>query len=181
MTVLSAQSIREQCKLRPGELLGDWQQPMVSPFHERTEVVYVNDEWRLKKTELIEWIDCPVFSYGLSSAGYDVRIAEDIWLWPFYGRLASTIEHFNIPDNVLAEIADKSSWIRRFVILGNSKAEPGWRGYLTLELMRWLPWPIRIRAGTPIAHIVFHKLDKPTDQPYVGKYQDAPRGAQKAI
>lgn len=161
--ILSAQSIRERCKPPLG--LPNWKPMMIFPFFERKEIK----------------VDGRRFSYGLSSAGYDIRIAETIWLWPYYGRLASSIEQFDIPNDILVEISDKSSWIRRFVILGNSKGEPGWKGHLTLELMRWLPWPIKIKAGTPIAHLVFHKLDKPTEQPYCGKYQNAPQGPQKAI
>lgn len=110
-------------------------------------------------------------SYGLSHAGYDVRIAEDIWLWPFWGRLASTIEHFDIPNDCIAEVWCKSTWRRRFVLVGGTIAEPGWRGFLTLELVRLMPWPILIKAGTPIAQIIFKRLDRPTERPYRGKYQ----------
>lgn len=119
-------------------------------------------------------------SFGLSHAGYDVRIAETIWLWPFYGRLASTMEHFEIPNDVCASVKDKSSWARRFVTVQNTFIEPGWRGFLTLELTRHLPWPVKIVAGTPIAQIVFEKMDAPTERPYSGKYQDQEAGPQRA-
>ncbi|MEN3238570.1 deoxycytidine triphosphate deaminase [Methylobacterium ajmalii] len=120
-------------------------------------------------------------SYGLSSAGYDVRIAQDIWLWPFWGRLASTIEHFDIPTDVLARVCDKSSNARKFIMVQNTVAEPGWKGYLTLELTRFLPWPVRIKAGTPIAQIIFERLEEPTEQPYDGRYQNQAAGPQPAI
>jgi len=120
-------------------------------------------------------------TFGLGPAGYDVRIAETLWLWPLWGRLASTIERFDMPDDVIAEVKDKSSWARKFVTVQNTVIEPGWRGYLTLELTRHLPWPIRIKAGTPIAQIVFKRLEEPTDQPYRGKYQDQKAGPQPAI
>jgi dCTP deaminase len=111
-------------------------------------------------------------SFGLSSAGYDVRIKQTIWLWPFWGRLASTIEHFDLPNDVLARVCDKSSNARKFVTVQNTVCEPGWRGHLTLELTRRLPWPIRIKAGTPIAQIIFERLEEPTEQPYSGRYQN---------
>jgi len=132
----------------------------VEPFHERTV--------------------CNGKTFGLSAAGYDVRIAETIWVWPFWGRLASTVERFYMPDDLIARVCDKSSWARKFVMVQNTVIEPGWRGYLTLELTRFLPWPIRIKAGTPIAQILFERLEAPTEQPYKGRYQDQEAGPQKA-
>lgn len=120
-------------------------------------------------------------TFGLGPSGYDVRIAETVWLWPFFGRLASTVERFNMPDDCLAYVKDKSTNARRFVFVQNTVIEPGWRGWLTLELTRFLPWPVKIKAGTPIAQIVFHRLDEPTERPYGnGKYQDQEAGAQPA-
>lgn len=53
-------------------------------------------------------------SYGLSSAGYDVRIAESFWLTPDKRFvLASTMEKFQMPTNIVAMVHDKSSWARR--------------------------------------------------------------------
>jgi dCTP deaminase len=109
---------------------------------------------------------------GLGPCGYDVHLAQTIWLWPFWGRIASTIEHFHIPHDLRPEVCNKSSLARRFIWQPNTTAEPGWRGHLTLELMRLLPWPVRLKKGTPIVQVIFHQLDKPTDRPYVGKYQD---------
>lgn len=111
-------------------------------------------------------------SHGLSSCGYDVRAAKRMWLWPFWGRLNVTVEYFNVPTHLVALVRDKSSWARRFVFVQNTVIEPGWRGYLTLELTRYLPWPVLIRAGTPIAQIMFEELVEPTTKPYEGKYQD---------
>jgi dCTP deaminase len=67
-----------------------------------------------------------------------------------------------------------------FVLVQNTVVEPGWRGYLTLELTRFLPWPIRLRCGMPIAQILFKQLDQPTEQPYAGRYQDQERRPQSA-
>lgn len=120
-------------------------------------------------------------TYGLGPAGYDVRIAETIWLWPGRFTLASTIEHFDVPNDVMAIVHDKSTWARRGVALRNTVIEPGWRGWLTLDITM-LGWRfLRIGAGTPIAQIVFHRLELPTEQSYQGKYQDQRRGPQPAV
>ncbi|MGY3278176.1 dCTP deaminase [Bradyrhizobium sp. S3.7.6] len=152
--ILSTQSIRERC------LKLALQRPMITPCFERTTF-----EGR---------------SFGLSSCGYDIRLAQTIWLWPFWGRLASAIEQFDMPDDVCAEVKDKSTNARLFVFVQNTIIEPGWNGFLTLELTRFLPWPIRLRAGTPIAQVVFKLLDEPTEQPYRGKYQNQASGPQRA-
>lgn len=119
-------------------------------------------------------------SYGLSSCGYDVRLAQDVWLWPLFGRLGSIMEYLKLPADLSAEVKDKSTNARLFVFVQNTIIEPGWEGYLTVELTRYLPWPIRLRKGTPIAQVVFHQLDEPTEQPYQGKYQNQQAGPQKA-
>lgn len=110
-------------------------------------------------------------TYGLGPATYDVRLKQDMWLWPFWGRLASTVETFDIPADILAEVKDKSSNARIFVLVQNTLIDPGFRGGLTLELTRMLPWPIFLAAGTPIAQIKFSYLTEATDHPYDGRYQ----------
>lgn len=189
MSVLSAQSIRERCQLinTAGNNVHD--KPMIAPFFERQEIIWsaMARRWYTTQEAILLWINYSWdirkkkrFSYGLSTCGYDVRIAQDIWLWPGFGRLASTVERFNMPADVMAEVKDKSSWARRFVTVQNTVIEPGWRGWLTLELTNHRPWPRFIRAGTPIAQIVFYNLDKASDQPYKGKYQDQAQGPQPA-
>ncbi|TXN33938.1 deoxycytidine triphosphate deaminase [Methylobacterium sp. WL19] len=123
-------------------------------------------------------------TFGLGPASYDVRLKQDMWLWPFWGRLASTVETFRIPDDVLAEVKDKSSNARIFVLVQNTLIDPGFEGGLTLELTRMLPWPIRLKAGTPIAQIKFTLLNEPTERPYRGRYQHQssnPEPARKAV
>jgi len=118
-------------------------------------------------------------SYGLSSAGYDVRIAESFWLAPDQRFvLASTMERFQMPTNIVAMVHDKSSWARRGLSLFNTVIEPGWHGWLTLELAYHGDETIRINAGDPIAQIVFMEMSEPTEQPYKGKYQNQEAGPQ---
>lgn len=113
-------------------------------------------------------------SYGLSAAGYDVRIAKYDYLAPGGFCLASTIERFDMPNDLLGRVADKSTWARRGLAVQNTIIEPGWCGHLTLELSNHGRWFVEIEAGTPIAQIIFELLDEPTEQPYRGRYQDQP-------
>lgn len=135
--------------------------PLVTPFFERT----VHNG----KT------------FGLGPSGYDVRIAERVELSASVQFvLASTIERFDIPATLAADVKDKSSWIRRGLLLGNTTAEPNWRGFLTLELFYFGGVPLVIEAGDAIAQIVFEVLTEPTELPYEGKYQDQEAGPQPA-
>lgn len=155
--ILSAQSIRRRC-LESG---------LVTPFYERTEVE----------------IDGRRFTHGLSAAGYDVRLdmpQEEMALQPGEFILVATVERFNMPRDLIGIVHDKSSWARRGLAVQNTVIEPGWRGYLTLELTNHSPEPIMLYRGVGIAQVVFHLLDAPTDEPYRGKYQDQQRGPQGA-
>jgi dCTP deaminase len=119
-------------------------------------------------------------SFGLSHAGYDVRIAEEVWVMPGAFSLASTMEEFFMPKDLVAFVHDKSSWARLGLSLFNTVIEPGWCGYLTLELVNHSDEPLVIRAGDPIAQIIFMRLEEPTEKPYTGKYQNQKRGPQVA-
>lgn len=135
-------------------------------------------------------------TFGLGPASYDVRIAEVIVLPPGGFALASTMERFKMPDDIAASVKDKSTWARRGLAVQNTWIDPGWEGYLTLELSNHHPMPVRpfwqrnidaweelvaartltITAGMPIAQIVFERLDQPTELPYRGKYQHQQMG-----
>lgn len=158
MTILSAQSIRRLCsEMRTAYDVT----PMISPFHERSV--------------------SHGMTFGLGPAGYDIRIAESIVLPPHSFSLASSMERFALPAKVIAFAMDKSTWARQGLSLFNTVLEPGWRGVLTIELANQTEREITITAGMPIAQIVFHLLDEPTEQPYTGKYQHQAAGAQPAI
>jgi dCTP deaminase len=119
-------------------------------------------------------------SYGLSACGYDVRIAEHVRLDRGAFALASTIEHFDLPADVVGMLCDKSTWARRGLSIFNTVSEPGWRGHLTLELVNHGPETLILWPGDPIGQMVFHRLDQPTDLPYSGKYQNQDKGPQSA-
>lgn len=120
-------------------------------------------------------------TFGLSACGYDIRIAERIHLTPGTFKLASSLEYFDIPFDLRMTIHDKSTWARKGVVVQNTIAEPGWRGYLTLELTNHsTDWYV-IAPGTPIAQVCFDLLSAVTDQPYKGRYQDQAPGPQPPI
>ena len=134
---------------------------MIRPFHQRTE----------HKTGL---------TYGVGPAGYDVRIAEDIFLGPQEFRLASILEHLTVPPNMICFLHDKSTWARRGLSLFNTVFEPGWHGYGTIEMFNASEKPLAIACGTPIAQLIFHMTDVAAE-PYTGRYQNQKQGPQPAI
>lgn len=159
MTILSAQSIRRRCT----------QEEMIFPFHLRSEF--------------------DGLTYGVGPAGYDICVAlpnparmliEGYYsIYPGF-HILSAREFFRIPRDIQAVVHDKSTWARRGVCVQNTIVDPGFRGYLTLEITNHSNELYTVREGTPIAQIVFHKLDEPTDSPYDGKYQDQESGPQEA-
>jgi len=129
-------------------------------------------------------------SWGLSEAGYDIRIRQDVifkpaantvatkWMnngkqfgvWD-YGRftLGSTIEEFDMPDCLVGIVHDKSTWARKGLSVFNTVIEPGFKGGLTLELVYHGNTELIIPAGSGIAQVLFHKISRPAR--YEGKYQ----------
>jgi dCTP deaminase len=129
-------------------------------------------------------------SHGLAEAGYDIRLKQDIVFdtglnafgMPYYqtiidnvafpGRftLASAIEEFDMPDFLVGKVADKSTWARQGVSVFNTVIEPGWKGFLTLEIVFQGEKVVRIPAGAGIAQVIFHQVCEPRS--YKGKYQN---------
>jgi dCTP deaminase len=107
-------------------------------------------------------------------------VAEDISLGTLCFSLASTVEYFKLPNDIIAFVHDKSTWARRGLSLFNTVIEPGWEGFLTLELMNNGFNDILMKAGTPIAQIIFVRLEEATDSPYAGRYQKQEAGPQPA-
>lgn len=115
-------------------------------------------------------------SYGLDESGYDIRVRERVVLHPFKRfALASSLERFAMPDNLVGLPCNKSSWARKALDASiTTKIEPGWHGYLTVEMV-YSGWkPLVIPAGCGILSIVFHEISD--RQRYAGKYQG--QGAQ---
>lgn len=119
-------------------------------------------------------------SHGMSEAGYDIRIKQSVILHPFRRfALASTIERFQMPENLVAIVHDKSTWARRGLSVFNTVIEPGFFGGLTLELVYHGIIPLRIPAGAGIAQVIFHELSEKAR--YNGKYQGQSMDPTRAI
>jgi len=113
-------------------------------------------------------------SYGLSEAGYDVRIKQEVRLSPENRfSLASTVERFTMPDHLVGVVHDKSTWARQGLSVFNTVIEPDWEGYLTLELVYHGKGELLIPAGAGIAQILFYALLENASYGN-GKYQNQP-------
>lgn len=111
-------------------------------------------------------------------AGYDIRIAESHWLHGGEFTLGSSLEKFTMPKNLVGLVKDKSSWARQGLSVFNTVIEPGWTGFLTLELKNQSERGMRIVAGDAIAQVLFFTTDEDTEG-YDGKYQNQEAGPQK--
>jgi len=169
MTILSGQTIRRLSS--PLE-----QHPLLDPFEEAATFAGT--------------------SHGLGPAGYDLRLVfdpdEPLFPEPAHGDaryrwlqrgeflLVAAVEHFSMPDDLVGIVHDKSTWARRGLAVQNTIIEPGWSGFLTLELTNHGPESIKLVEGQGIAQVVFHRLDEPAERPYAGKYQGQAFGPQGA-
>ncbi|PYQ20939.1 MAG: dCTP deaminase [Acidobacteria bacterium] len=139
-----------------------------------------------------------VISYGLSSYGYDVRIADEFKIFTninstivdpkhfdprsfvdFKGEvcvippnsfaLARTVEYFRIPRNVITVCVGKSTYARCGIIVNVTPFEPEWEGIVTLEVSNTTPLPARIYAGEGIAQVLFFESDEICETSYADK------------
>lgn len=149
-----------------------------------------------------------IISYGLSSYGYDLRVSRQFKIFtnvnstvvdpkhfdansfvdfegdvctvpPNSFALASSVEYFRIPDNVITICLGKSTYARCGIIVNVTPFEPGWEGYVTLEISNTTPLPCRIYANEGLCQVLFFEGDEACETTYrsrAGKYQ-----AQKGI
>lgn len=132
-------------------------------------------------------------SHGLAEAGYDLQINQDITFKPrtwqggpsitrrdsnegvttHKGRfvLASAIDQFQMPNGLVGVVHDKSTWARKGLSVLNTVIEPGWNGYLTLELVFHGDEEVHIQRGQGIAQVLFSATAEPGDYGD-GKYQN---------
>ncbi len=130
-----------------------------------------------------------VISYGVSSYGYDIRVADEFKVFtninntlidpkqfdprsfvdikadsciipPNSFALARTIEYFRIPRNVLTVCLGKSTYARCGIIVNVTPFEPEWEGTATLEISNTTPLPARIYANEGIAQVLFFESDE---------------------
>ena len=139
-----------------------------------------------------------VISFGLSSYGYDVRIANEFKIFTnvnatvidpknidqrnfidFVGDvcviphnsfvLARSIEYFKIPRNVLTLCVGKSTYARCGIVVNVTPLEPEWEGFITIEISNTSPLPAKIYANEGIAQVVFFEANEPCDVSYADK------------
>ena len=139
-----------------------------------------------------------VISYGVSSYGYDIRVADDFKIFTninstivdpkrfdqqsfvdFKGDvciippnsfvLARTVEYFRIPRNILTICVGKSTYARCGIIVNVTPFEPEWEGTATLEISNTTPLPAKIYANEGIAQVVFFEGDETCETSYADK------------
>ncbi len=139
-----------------------------------------------------------VISYGLSSYGYDIRVADEFKIFTnvfsavvdpkqfdprsmidFKGNvcvippnsfaLAKTVEYFRIPRSTMTICVGKSTYARCGIIVNVTPFEPEWEGYVTLEISNTTPLPARIYAHEGIAQVIFFEGDEVCDISYADK------------
>ncbi len=137
-------------------------------------------------------------SYGLSSYGYDFRVADEFHIFtglnateidpkrtdngsftlvrrksvlipPHSFALARTVEYFKIPRNILTICVGKSTYARCGLIVNVTPFEPEWEGYATLELSNTSPLPVRVYANEGIAQLIFLESDEVCRVSYADK------------
>jgi dCTP deaminase len=139
-----------------------------------------------------------VISYGLSSYGYDIRVANEFKVFtninstvvdpknfdarsfvdvktdiciipPNSFALAKTVEYFRIPRDVLTVCVGKSTYARCGLIVNVTPFEPEWEGFVTLEISNTTPLPARVYANEGIAQVLFFQSDEPCEVSYADK------------
>jgi dCTP deaminase len=139
-----------------------------------------------------------VISYGVSSYGYDIRVADEFKIFTnvysavvdpkefnprsmmdFEGNvciippnsfaLARTVEYFRIPRDVLTICVGKSTYARCGIIVNVTPFEPEWEGYVTLEISNTTPLPAKIYANEGIAQVLFFEADEICEVSYADK------------
>jgi len=139
-----------------------------------------------------------VVSYGVSSYGYDIRVADEFKVFtninttvidpkefdprsfvdlksdicivpPNSFALARTVEYFRIPRNVLTVCLGKSTYARCGIIVNVTPFEPEWEGTATLEISNTTPLPARIYANEGIAQVLFFESDEDCERSYADK------------
>ena len=139
-----------------------------------------------------------VISYGLSSYGYDIRVADEFKVFtnvysavvdpknfdtgsmidiqsevctipPNSFALGRTVEYFRIPRSVLTLCVGKSTYARCGIIVNVTPFEPEWEGYVTLEISNTTPLPARIYANEGIAQVLFFEGDEVCQTSYADK------------
>jgi dCTP deaminase len=166
MAIMSDRWIREMCV----------RHQMITPFEE-------------------EQVRRGVISYGISSYGYDLRIADEFKIFtnvnstivdpkamdpgsmvdfkgpvaiipPNSFALGRSVEYFRVPRNILCACVGKSTYARCGIITNVTPFEPEWEGHVTLEISNTTPLPAKVYANEGIAQVLFFAGDQPCETSY---------------
>jgi dCTP deaminase len=114
--------------------------------------------------------DEQVFQAGLPIAPATVYPPSPatVYINPGECVLGSTMERVTVPHFMVARVEGKSTWGRRFLMIHSTAGfiDPGFEGFITLELKNLSPAPLLLPVGGPIAQISFDLLDEPCERPY---------------
>jgi dCTP deaminase len=139
-----------------------------------------------------------VISFGVSSYGYDMRVAREFKIFtnalsaivdpkafdpksfveyegdsciipPNSFALARSVEYFRIPRDVITICVGKSTYARCGIITNVTPFEPEWEGFVTLEISNTTPLPARIYANEGIAQVLFLAGEEPPEKSYADK------------
>ncbi len=139
-----------------------------------------------------------VISYGLSSYGYDLRVADEFKIFtnvnsaiidpknfdersfvtvraasviipPNSFALARSVEYFRIPRDVLTICVGKSTYARCGIIVNVTPFEPEWEGFVTLEISNTTPLPARVYANEGLCQILFFQSDEACEVSYADR------------
>jgi len=103
---------------------------------------------------------------------YRTITTDSYVLLPGQFVLATTMEYFELPDDLTAFVEGRSSLGRMGLFIQNAGwVDPGFKGEITLELFNANRCAIELRAGRRVGQLVFAKMDAPALNPYNGKYQ----------
>lgn len=107
-----------------------------------------------------------------SKINYKTITADRYLILPGQFVLATTMEYFELPDDLTAFVEGRSSLGRMGLFIQNAGwVDPGFRGEITLELFNANRCAIELQSGRRVGQLVFAKMDSPAEKPYRGKYQ----------
>ena len=107
-----------------------------------------------------------------SEIKYKTITADKYLILPGHFVLATTMEFFELPDDLTAFVEGRSSLGRMGLFIQNAGwVDPGFKGEITLELFNANRCAIELTAGRRVGQLVFAKMDRTAQDPYNGKYQ----------
>jgi len=173
---------------------------MIEPFEPRqvSKVLVPPLAENFKPGEQMALQEKSVISYGVSSYGYDMRIADEFKILtdvrsividpknlhpqcfldfkdevcvipPNSFVLGRSVEYFRIPRNVIAICLGKSTHARCGIVVNVTPLEPEWEGYVTIEISNTTPLPVKIYANEGIAQVLFLQSDQECETSYADK------------